>query len=200
MKLFKLCETRWIERHDAVLQFLHVFDATVCFLELLDAEESSSKYASLIAPVLRFDFDIAVHFISSIFSLTVSLSRNLQSPALHVKQCYDMVKHVIDTLRDYRNSSSSYSKIYDEASEVATKHCIETTMPRIAKTQQHRSNIPALNPKEYYKLNLFFPFMDFIISELETRFSTAEHSNNIALHGLIPASAKEDAETLMNAA
>lgn len=200
LKLSKLCETRWIERHDAILQFLQVFDAIVCFLELLDAEESSSKSASLIASVLRFDFLIAVHIISSILSLTISLSRNLQSPSLDLKQCYDMVKHVVDTLNDYRNSSSSYSKIYDEASKVATKHSIEITMPRIVKTQHHRSNTAASSPEEYYKLNLFLPFIDFIISELVTRFSAAEHSNIVALHGLIPAFANEDTETLMNAA
>ncbi|PIK36824.1 putative 52 kDa repressor of the inhibitor of the protein kinase-like [Apostichopus japonicus] len=42
-------------------------------------------------------------------------------------------------------------------------------MPRLTGRQTHRSNVPAADPKEYWKLSLFYPFLDHLLSELETR-------------------------------
>ena len=41
--------------------------------------------------------------------------------------------------------------------------------PRIAGHQQHRNNVPAPTVKDYWRLNIFLPFMDHLRIELEDR-------------------------------
>ena len=41
--------------------------------------------------------------------------------------------------------------------------------PRIAGRQQHRNNVPAPTDKDYWRLNLFLPFMDHLSTGLEDR-------------------------------
>ena len=44
-------------------------------------------------------------------------------------------------------------------------------MPRVEKHQTMRSNVPAESPKNYYLRNLYYPFVDSMILQLDQRFS-----------------------------
>ena len=47
---------------------------------------------------------------------------------------------------------------------------IEPSMPRFVGQQQHRSNVEAGTPKDYYKRALTIPLLDHLISEIDTYF------------------------------
>ncbi|KAF2886373.1 hypothetical protein ILUMI_19800, partial [Ignelater luminosus] len=49
VKLQSLSDTRWLERHDALLQCKELFDSIIQFLEEMDKTSPSSKSASLLA-------------------------------------------------------------------------------------------------------------------------------------------------------
>ena len=58
-------------------------------------------------------------------------------------------------------------------------------MPRIAVRQLHRGNIQAESRKEYYQLNMAIPFLDHVVTHLESQF-TSTAAIAISLFGLIP--------------
>ena len=47
----------------------------------------------------------------------------------------------------------------------------EINMSRIIKHQTKHSTIPAESPKNYYLSNLYYPFLDSVILQLDQRFS-----------------------------
>ena len=59
--------------------------------------------------------------------------------------------------------------------------------PRTATIQIHRANTGRVNQtaSDYYTINLYYPFIDHLIEQLETRFSN-EHHQIIAANYLIP--------------
>ena len=66
--------------------------------------------------------------------------------------------------------------IYDQSHRVAEKVGTTPSMPRVATQQQHRSNIVALPPLDYYQKNIAIhvhvPFLDHICTYLDELFST----------------------------
>lgn len=170
-KLISLCETRFVERHDAVTFFLQVFDSVITCLDVIDKEKPTSKSACLLFSIRRFDFIIALHILGTILDLTKKLSEDLQSPNVELQKSYAMANTVINLLQRYRSEEMFYNRIFDAAVKVATQHDIEITSPRTVKAQIHRSNAEASSPRDYYRINVFIPFLDALICEMKTRFS-----------------------------
>ena len=54
---------------------------------------------------------------------------------------------------------------------MAEKVGVAPSSPRIAGRQQQRPNTPAVDPKEYYRVNVAVPLLDHIILELDDQFS-----------------------------
>lgn len=52
-----------------------------------------------------------------------------------------------------------------------TQSEIKITMPRIAKKQIHRTNVPADCAQSYFKRAIFIPYLDSLVSSLNERFS-----------------------------
>ena len=53
---------------------------------------------------------------------------------------------------------------------MAEKVGVEPSMPRVVKRQKNKSNNPAETPEEHFKRNVAIPFLDHIISNLDTKF------------------------------
>ncbi len=59
--------------------------------------------------------------------------------------------------------------------------------PRTARLHCHRANAGAVDQScsDYYRINVYFPFIDHIVKELETRFSS-DHDGLVAVQYLVP--------------
>jgi len=64
---------------------------------------------------------------------------------------------------------------------------ITISKPRSVRLQRHRANAGAVDqsPSDYYRINVYYPFIDHVVGELETRFSS-DHEGLIAAQYLIP--------------
>ena len=60
-------------------------------------------------------------------------------------------------------------------------------MPRVVGRQQHRSNVEAGTPKDYYKRALTIPLLDHLISEIDTYFDPNNDAVMSSLLCLLPA-------------
>lgn len=80
----------------------------------------------------------------------------------------DEISSVADMLRDWReNCDITFRGVYQNAADMFGG---PLPMPRIAKRQQHRQNVPADSSEEYFRRVIWIPFLDDILSQLDQRF------------------------------
>ena len=97
-----------------------------------------------------------------------------------------MISEIVRTYNsECANDESSFSQIYKVSSDMAKKVGSTIAMPRIAATQQNRSNIPADSVHEYFQKNVAIPFLDHIIISINRQFSKSAVTA-ISLLGLLP--------------
>lgn len=72
-------------------------------------------------------------------------------------------------------------KLFGTVEKMCADAGVQPSLPRVCGRQQHRSNIPAQTPSEYYRRSISIPVLDHLLSELESRFTTHQVT---ALQGL----------------
>ncbi len=82
-----------------------------------------------------------------------------------------------ECIRDSRNEDC-WGKVWNRIDQVASAVGTTIDKPRTARLQCHRANAGA----DYYRINVYFPFIDHIVKELETRFSS-DHDGLVAVQG-----------------
>ena len=76
-------------------------------------------------------------------------------------------------------------RIFHHAERIATTSNVLVSKPRTTQRQQHRANVEAPTVGKYYELTVLVPFLDHILSDIESRFS--RHVNKASLiQGLLP--------------
>ena len=63
---------------------------------------------------------------------------------------------------------------------------VQPSMPRNCAKQRQRLNADAENTENWYRINVAIPFMDHILQELDSKFSTLAQTASKHL-GLVPA-------------
>ena len=71
--------------------------------------------------------------------------------------------------------------IFDQTKIKAEKMDVEIRIPRITNIQRHRANTKHNDPAKYYRINIFLPYLDNLISELNLRFPK---DNNVIISNL----------------
>ena len=126
-----------------------------------------------------------------------SLEKNKENQfknALHaicinwMDQSYNYIKDLKGELQDIRGDIDIYcSDWYGMAKTTARKANIEPSTPRVVGWQQHRSNVEAGTPKDYYKRVFTIPLLDHLISEIDTYFDPNKDAVMSSLLCLLPA-------------
>ena len=80
-----------------------------------------------------------------------------------------------------------WDKVWSRMQCLASAVGIMVDKPRTARLQCHRANAGAVDQScsDYYRINVYYPFIDHVISELETRFSN-DHEGLVAVQYLVP--------------
>jgi hypothetical protein len=71
-----------------------------------------------------------------------------------------------------REAEISFADIWEKSTQLALEAETVLQTPRLSKRQQHRVNVPADSPEEYFRRALYIPFLDNLLSQLEERFSS----------------------------
>ena len=174
-------------------------------LEKCDAEsiagvitETLQKWTLNIEKLRGLGFDGAGHrrlledssFIVSLVSsqYLLGFTRNL-TDSLQESNC-DLVKAFSDarntrTVIISKRTNEEFETIFERARIVAQSVDCSLEIPRQVARQQHRANASATTPCEYWRINLFFPFIDHLMTQFDERFR--ESSRNMYLgYYLIP--------------
>ncbi|XP_008181234.1 52 kDa repressor of the inhibitor of the protein kinase-like [Acyrthosiphon pisum] len=189
MKLKKLCETRWVERHDALITFKSLYVYLVHALEDLQNDtnpETSCKATLYLNSIMKSDFLVSLEVTVTGFSYTLQLSISLQSKQQDLSKALSDIMVIRCALEELReNADVNFKNIFKDIVEFAAKVDVEISMPRICGRQTHRVNINVTDPETYFKISVFLPFLDYIIQALHARFDD-RLSDVMPLEGLIP--------------
>ncbi|XP_063219757.1 52 kDa repressor of the inhibitor of the protein kinase-like isoform X1 [Bacillus rossius redtenbacheri] len=202
--LIKYCETRWVERHEAVSLFVNALLHVIEALEHITDEnkEGSAKAQILHKCVCDFSFIISLKVSEKMLSLTYSLSQCLQSKSIDLATALSQVELVGLKLADMRsNSDEEFENIFKDSLELADVLGVVPAIPRCVGRQKHRENYSANSPKEYFRRMSFIPYIEEMSSSLSERFLS--HKNIIVgLQCIIPVnvvkSSFSDVETAFN--
>ena len=148
------------------------------------------KAGQYLSANLRFEFIIALVVAEHILSGTVALTTFLQSTKCDLVQAISESRVVVKQLHDERNDPFVWQALYDNAVEIAEEFEINPYVPRRTGRQIHRASHPFAVPLEYWKVSLYYVFLDHLLQEIETRILqsesqfVAEYIIPAKLHGL----------------
>lgn len=187
INLLTFCDTRFIQRHDAILRFTDNFEAV--FNALSDMSEnanmdakSKAKALSLSSAMSSPSFMVSLASAHKVMSLTVTLSKRLQSPKIDLSDGTGMVNDVNKTLQEWRRNDNawlggSYS-VFEQANGFASIIGVQLTKPRLSGRQMHRAS--AVNSDEsdsdYFKRSIWLPYLDAVIMHMTEKFSHASQT------------------------
>ena len=191
------CATRWTARVSTLSTLLAKYVTVLKTLEKIrdhsvgDARSDSSSYIRLMEDS---QFIVALITAQFVLSFLRGVTLTLQSPECNLVDAYADVTLARECIRDCR-SEESWERLWKKAMELASTLGLSIEKPRTARVQTHRSNTGSVDQSSstYYQLNVFYPFIDHVINELETRFSH-DHEGLVAVQHLVPFSLKDLSE------
>jgi hypothetical protein len=173
-RLQPLCETRWVERHEALIIFLELFPAVVEVLEEIQSDscgDSSCNASILLNSITSCGFVIALICMEKVAALLMPLSRQLQSVDLDIFKVNELISDILSHLATWRRESEQeFSSIFHEANNLCKKFDIMMKIPRLTSRQTLRSNYVTDSPESYFRASIFVPYLDHVIMELSERF------------------------------
>lgn len=200
VRLSKLCETRWVERHTAVKKFNdNLTNIDTVLLKLCDwDDDKTSRNAKQFHASIDSEFIVSLNVLSFLFQYTSPLSKILQKVSLNYAIAYSEVNSLLITLKEKRNEAEiCFKDIWSNILESAFKINIEVSKPRTVGRQVHRDNYDG-TPEEYFRRSVFIPVLDEIISALEQNFSET-NMELLQLSSLLPENIAElDVKSLCN--
>jgi len=104
------------------------------------------------------------------FALT-AVTKSLQAKNCDLGHAYQSVTLAKECIKSERGDES-WQKVWSLISQVADSINVTLIKPRTTTVQRHRANAAHNDqPSDYYRINVFYPFIDHVVGELETRFS-----------------------------
>ncbi|XP_050512966.1 52 kDa repressor of the inhibitor of the protein kinase-like [Diabrotica virgifera virgifera] len=199
--LHRYCETRWVERHDAVIVLAECFECIISALQVVIENHKNNaaiEAASLHTSLCKFEFIITLTIMSKMLSVTLTTSKYLQKETLELGAALEKISLTEKTFSNMR-TDDEFSKVFNMAQELANKLEVPVMVPRIVGTQRFRSNIESRTPEKFYRRTVYIPYIDEIMTSLKDRFLS--HKDILrGLDNFVPAnSVKKQYEDLIPA-
>ncbi|XP_060845783.1 52 kDa repressor of the inhibitor of the protein kinase-like [Rhopalosiphum padi] len=172
--LKRLCATRWVQRYDAVTDFIELFVFVVESLEnISNWNDSTSTEANILLKAIDSEFLISLQVIQLVFSFGLPLCKLLQKEQIDLKEAVSLAEDIINVLKNIRlNCDTEFHKLFLHAKEMSVIKDIDLSTKRISKRQVNRATPdPNLSVEEYHKVSVFIPYLDFFLQQLGERFS-----------------------------
>ena len=209
VKINGLCKTRWVERHNTFTTILQLYPyliktwEEICYPTNDDSEiypdgnnwkwdsESRSNANGLRHTFAGFEHIVVFMLSKELLEPFRPIAECLQSRLQEVYFGFKKVGEVTQYYRQLRESVDlEHGHIYLKAIELSETIATAEGMPRIIRGRQTRPNPAVTSPCDYWRVTITIPFLDSIISELESRFAVDKQAH-FELCALIPELIKE---------
>ena len=189
-RLQTLCETRWVERHKAIMIFAELCPAVVHSLELIASDTSFDDEVSDKADGFKFrvrtlDFVSNLKILENVLGHTFRLSVVLQSKEVDIVSCTQLIapaKANLDKL--LVNSLKEFSKIFKCIVDILNAHDI----PLISRPSRQNVNVELSNSEaaeKHLRENRYKTLLRRTVEELDEQFG-ATFNNVLKFFTLIP--------------
>ena len=198
IELVKLSDTRWSCRHASIEAVKTTITAIIAALEELSDDSGSRAIAArgLFYQIKSFSFLLSLILFERIFSITGNLSNLLQSKTINYAAAATSIAATKTSLESLQ-CESEWQRIWDSAVELADSQKITITPIR---SRCQRQPPPSLshsvvetttgvrdNATEY-RTSVYYPSIDTLLGELNSRFSETNLSLLKSLQSLVPTS------------
>ena len=186
-QLQRLSDTRWACRYLSLDVIASTFDSIVATLESItngNDKDKAIEATGLLHQIYCFKFiSCLVIIFWRIIGFTKSLSDQLQREELDFAMAADLIKSTSDTLRTLR-SEDTWDQTYQYITSVATIHNIVIEEPRQRRKTRRPQRMDdfvcmsssgqreSLTSSQSLKINVWFPVLDNMLSELDRRFTS----------------------------
>ncbi|KAH9380378.1 hypothetical protein HPB48_014545 [Haemaphysalis longicornis] len=187
-RLHKYCETRWVERHEAVILFSEALPDIVESLEVLMESETgrNATASALHTRLCSFNFLVSLAVSERFLSLTLRLSQYLQGNFVDMSAALEHIDLVLKQLSDIRkNANDQFKEIFDSCEATARGFGVQPEIPRKIGSQKYRENHASSSPEKYYRRTCFIPYLDDLQTALNERF-TAHRATLKSLEFVLP--------------
>ena len=183
----KFRATRWTARLSTLSALLAKYAEILRTLEKIrdcsmgEARADASSYIRLLEDS-QFIVALTAQFVLSFLGRVTTA---LQSRDCNLADAYNDVALARECIRDSRNEACW--GVWNRMDRLSSTVGITIDKPRTARVQCHRANAGAADQScsDYYRINVYYPFIDHVIKELETRFSS-DHEGLVAVQYLVP--------------
>ncbi|KAK7132902.1 hypothetical protein R3I93_019224 [Phoxinus phoxinus] len=189
-----MSDTRWGSRANTLSAFVEQFTAIHSVLETMEAEVSSTsgKASTLRHSIGTFETIITAVIANKVLGYMLPLTKQLQSTNLDIITAYEAARNVRQVIANQRNEQG-FSPCFQKATALANSVDVVPTKRRISVKQNYRPNVSTESVEDHYRVNLFYPFIDHITTELDERFSESNEPALLAAY-LVPKSLKKLSE------
>ena len=141
------------------------------FIKGWDAK-SKVEATQLLNSLTKFEFVIGMIALYRLLHPIAGITQKLQGGTIDVIGAYQNVNTCIKDIQLLQENVDQESDvIFKQAVRMANQLNVEPNIPRVAKKQIYRDNVPANSPEQYYKRALVIPIVDTFISEMTYRFN-----------------------------
>ena len=120
----------------------------------------------------KFEFVIGMIALYRLLHPVAGITQKLQGRTIDIIDAYQNVITCVEDIQLLRENVDQESDvIFKQAVRMVDQLNVEPNIPRVAKKQIYRDNVPANSPEEYYKRALVIPIVDTFISEMTHRFN-----------------------------
>ncbi|CAG9822111.1 unnamed protein product [Phaedon cochleariae] len=165
-------ETRWTAKYESIRLFFGHFVGIKSVLDDLTTNRDFNQAEQLSCSSSTPKFIICLNLISKYSAQLEPVTKILQGKSVNL---LDVQKHLENLLQIFENNrkdgNECFGSIFTKSMEIANEFGIEIQQPRIAKRQINRTNIETASAEDYFRISLFIPYMDSLISSLKIRFS-----------------------------
>ena len=147
---------------------------------------TKNKVSGLANTISSFSFINTLLTAMKCLSILKPLSVKLQKRDLDVYEAYTN-SNVTDNPQDIRdNIEGTWTEWFDLAVTTAANVGVVFSIPRRTNQQQHRDDVPAQTPSDYYKRAVAIPLLDHLQSEMKTYFNPTNDAVLSSLFNLFP--------------
>ncbi|KAJ8891666.1 hypothetical protein PR048_004194 [Dryococelus australis] len=140
----KMCETRWVEKHDAVLTFLGTLPCLPVVLKTISesSESRGSNTFSFLHATQSSEFLVSVVVLAEVYGLTLPLARKLQPEYMDILEAMKLVEVTLRSLREQRyKSTDTFKKIFKESEKLAMEMGTQINKPRTTNLKKKKKQI-----------------------------------------------------------
>lgn len=171
----KFSPTRWSARVDTLSTIIAKYSVILDTLDGIiensqgDARRDAQSYKH---KLLSTELLVSLFTSQFVLSFLANVTKSLQKKSCNLSDAHSDVTLSKESIQNVRNQAT-WNRLWEKLNNLARENSLELRKPRITSKQMHRPNAGGVSGSisEYYKINIFYPFVDHVLEELSNRFS-----------------------------